>query len=250
MKKFLLFTLSIFILTTAQSQDIEMLDAETEVSGFSGTAAADLIDGKINIRNNTSSALDLLCTREIIVQEAPGADERFCWGGLCYENGTETSFFSQALGAGETITSNGTDGFTGYYEYNGEDGVCQIKYRFYDMNDESISSEIIITYCVSPNGQCDTSINIVESEELGVQLSASPNPASDNFLISYSSAEGGSDNYLVIRDALGKEIYRTLLPLNQGVINFNASDFETGMYFYSILNDNKSEKTKRLIISH
>jgi hypothetical protein len=97
----------------------------------------------------------------------------------------------------------------------------------------------------------------VDMQELGVKdhstncsLSAYPNPAAanSNINVSYTLADKGDNNRLVIRNIVGAEVIS--MPLNpyDNKLAFDASLLKSGVYFYAIENKNHISIAKKLII--
>jgi hypothetical protein len=255
MKKYLLFILIALLGLTSHAQDLETANEDTHVSGFSGTAGANELSAHIDVINATDAELVVECAREILLKEAPNSGERFCWGGLCFEEDTDVSPLSLTMPGGYTALSVGPagivgDGLTGYYNYNGEDGVCQIDYCFREVGNPDNKTCITVNFCVAAAGVCDTFLGTNEIIEKTVLGQASPNPANANFLISYKLGSEAVEAEMIIMNSLGQHVKNVQLASRTAVINFNATDLQTGMYFYTLKNNGKTEGTKKFIVSH
>jgi hypothetical protein len=81
---------------------------------------------------------------------------------------------------------------------------------------------------------------IGEEQRFGFKLY--PNPANDQVQILLDQPENIQS--IVIRDALGREVYRS----NQFESVFSIADFEAGQYFVQITNDSNQMTTKKLMV--
>ena len=132
----------------------------------------ELHSGEISLHwdvvNESNSEMTLMCTRNFIetvdpynypyVQSLPespveGAYEKFCWGPLCYNYGTDASSTNSSLlvnlPAGATDTT-----FIAYYYPNNVLGTTTIEYCFHPVDDVAAGSCHQITYvshCNSSN---------------------------------------------------------------------------------------------------
>ncbi|MFK7755791.1 MAG: T9SS type A sorting domain-containing protein [Flavobacteriales bacterium] len=257
MKNILQLGLFMFLVSGMFAQDLQTSNADTSVSGVSGTAAADELEAHIDVINASNDSVEVECVRQIISQDAPGAEERFCWAGLCFEQGTEVSPLTLDMLPGETAFSVSPDsanpvgtGLTGYYNYNGENGGMEIEYCFREVGNPDNQTCITVKFCVSSLSFCDTYLGTNEIIDETVLGQASPNPASENFLVSYKLGSEAVDAQMIIINAIGEEVRNVQLANRTGVVNFDATDLQTGMYFYTIKNNGKTEGTKKFIVSH
>jgi hypothetical protein len=83
-------------------------------------------------------------------------------------------------------------------------------------------------------------------------LSVYPNPAKGMVTVSLSQRIGlGQDYKLRLSNIIGREVRTTLLrPEDSSSIAVNLSDLPAGMYFYSLLINDKIVSTKRLVLQN
>jgi len=84
-------------------------------------------------------------------------------------------------------------------------------------------------------------------------LSIYPNPARGIVTVSVSQRIGlGQDYKLRLSNIIGREVRTTLLHPEDSVnsIAMNLSDLPAGMYFYSLLINDKIVSTKRLVLQN
>ena len=83
-------------------------------------------------------------TINVVMQEVNvigTASHQYCWGGLCFPPGTDTSALSMTLAPGEM-----TQEFSGHYQANGGVGISFVKYIFYDVHNPDNRSEVVVSY--------------------------------------------------------------------------------------------------------
>jgi hypothetical protein len=80
-------------------------------------------------------------------------------------------------------------------------------------------------------------------------LQNNPNPFSDKTEILFTSNEPGSAAFRIY-DMIGKMVYQSTVNVENGTnkIEVNAKDFESGIYFYTIIYHNNSF-TRKMVIS-
>ena len=86
----------------------------------------------------------------------------------------------------------------------------------------------------------------VRSNTIPVKLSASPNPASSRVTISYAISDS-SDDFLVIKNLLGVELYRIKTD-GSGKYILDVSSFKPGVYFYGLESKGRILTAKKLLV--
>lgn len=145
MKKTLL--LSLFVLLSAGlfSQSIVTMwefgpTAFAPSITFNGDPNSQEIVSHIAVQN--AGATDV--TIKVVMQPinvTPGVIEQFCWAGLCFAPGTDTSATSMTLAPGEVTTE-----FSGHLQPNGIPQLSFIQYTFFDVDNPDNKSVVIVAY--------------------------------------------------------------------------------------------------------
>lgn len=96
----------------------------------------------------------------------------------------------------------------------------------------------------------DATVSISSDNELNANLIAAPNPSNDATIISFT-LNSSSLATITVTNMLGKEIHTVSNNFNAGRnnIELSTSDLQSGIYFYSI-NVNGKSQTKKLVIAH
>ncbi|PCI99877.1 MAG: hypothetical protein COB15_03570 [Flavobacteriales bacterium] len=93
--------------------------------------------------------------------------------------------------------------------------------------------------------------NLTSVDELdanSVQLTAYPNPATDNLTISYVIDGNANNARMDVYDVLGQKVTSHALNSNKGQVNLKVDNLNAGVYFCSIKVDNKAIRTERVIV--
>ncbi|MDP3927736.1 MAG: PKD domain-containing protein [Bacteroidota bacterium] len=81
-----------------------------------------------------------------------------------------------------------------------------------------------------------------------IQLSNAPNPFLGSTQIHYQIRQAYQDAELIVTDVMGKSVYSQKIIKPIDAIQFNATQLPAGIYYYSILLDNNTTKTKMMIV--
>ncbi|MCL2168297.1 MAG: T9SS type A sorting domain-containing protein [Lentimicrobiaceae bacterium] len=138
-----------------------------------------------------------------------------------------------------TIEGGGSETYSLHLQPHGNFGLCRFKIEF-EAEDQQMTLYVDIDM---------THVGVQENNN-AASLSAFPNPAPANSIItiSYSLAHNNDSNRLIIRNILGTVVMN--LPLNpfNSNISIDISSLKSGVYFYSIENNNQISITKKLIV--
>lgn len=161
----------------------------------------------------------------------------FCWH-LCYAPSTSVSPQGIAVSAGDT-----THAFHGYYNAAGTNGEGVITYVFYDQNNTSDSAFVRVHYFSSPTGIQEA---VTGENKL---IPAFPNPAASATNISYTLKSNVQSARISMYNMLGEIVKEITLDEKQGTVKLNTDQMSPGIYFYSLVADNKVITTRKLVIS-
>ena len=81
-------------------------------------------------------------------------------------------------------------------------------------------------------------------------LEIHPNPAKSATALNYSLKHNVNFGELVVRNMLGSAVYRSDLRGTTGQVIIPVEQFNNGMYFCTMIVDNKVYATKRLVVNH
>ncbi|PCJ81761.1 MAG: hypothetical protein COA49_04460 [Bacteroidetes bacterium] len=218
--------------------------------------------GEISIHwdviNESDTDMVLMCTRNFIdtvspfnypyVQSTegnfiPGAYEKFCWGPLCYNFGTDASSSNSSMLV-TILPSEINNTFIAYYYPNDIVGTTTMEYCFHPVGDDTMSSCKQMTYVISATAGLEEDI---ENDVSSAITSVYPNPLDGSGFIEYNLRKG-EVGILIFRDLTGKEIKRVGGLVYSGKVNIEASEFVQGLSFCTLEVDGVAVDTERFIV--
>ena len=123
-------------------------------------------------------------------------------------------------------------------------GVSTIRYVVYDSAIVNDSAWFIINWHV-------TAVGMNEMNSVSGNISACPNPANSNASIKYELSGNVNTGSLKIYNMLGSVIIEIkIVNTSEGTIVFSTADLEQGIYFYSIVANDKIIATRKLFVMH
>lgn len=243
MKKILTIML-IFVVVAGYGQSLRLIvdgvsyNNNDTVSLVIGDVSRDN-DFYIDVANLTDSVVDLM-VRKTELYVVAGTTNVFCFGNQCYSGNQSAS--PVAVQPGDTFShaQYPADAFHIIYSPDNNLGTTIIKYTFFDQNDTTIASNLIMKF-VAQVGTDDYAA--------AYSLSAYPNPASSSVTVKYDiNMPHFSSADLVVKNLMGATLYSTPLTNTSDKVVINLSDFSPGIYFYSIQQGGKTLLTKKLIV--
>ena len=225
------------------SQDLQLIYEDNVLENgaeITLTAHADsgmVSFGGLEVVNTGSIPLIIKCTREVI-SEVPGTENSFCWG-LCYSASTDTSTIALKIDAGVSSSS-----FSGDYLPDGHTGTTAVKYTFYDLANPDNQATFILNYKATTESD-------IEDHNTDIAFSpVYPNPANQQAKIDYTANTAENNVKFVLFDLFGSVVKEIEITEPSGSLNVNTSGLTEGIYFYSLLVNNESYLTQKLIIKH
>ncbi|MBR1769058.1 MAG: T9SS type A sorting domain-containing protein [Bacteroidales bacterium] len=164
---------------------------------------------------------------------------------MCFDNTCLETLISpvKTISAGDVVRN-----FDLNYKYNSLNN-SSLKVKFLKADDNSLLQSFDVTYSESLDALA--SPKVAAEKSIPLSLSASPLPASSYTNISYSIPAQYNKADIVIRNPLGAVTAKYRVQTGKvGKLTLDVSDFNSGIYFYSIIADGKTLSTKKLIIKH
>ncbi len=255
MKKLLLFTLSILILTAGQVQGQLLITHPNETTDLSGTTITvefdtDNIDHEYSVwvKNLSETETYTLACRRIETEVLAGTKNNTCWS-LCpfpaWDAGANedwvvsagANILTETIGPGETATS-----FAFHYEPEELLGISTFEIRF-------VSSDNVDNTVGSFNLKFDhDEVDGVE-DVAGIDLfTMNPNPANESVNLNLKGISGNTQ--VKVYNVLGEVVLDRTDALGGQLFNMETSELQNGIYMVSILQNNEIIKTSRLMIKH
>lgn len=189
------------------------------------------------IKNNSSSDIEVR-VKKIILDTVPGTENYFCW----------TSCYLPFVYVGDTLVvragETNQDKFSGEYDSFGHAGKTRIMYVFYDDTNPSDSVAFVAEYYAG------SGVGFSTVEKMKATATVYPNPARNSMTIDYEVPSSVNSVKFEIRNILGSVVKTIDLQSVAGKQKIDVTNLQDGIYFYSIIADNKSVFTKKLIIKN
>lgn len=243
MKK-ILFTLTSALLINFTALAQFTASGEFLYTGTLSNPDDDELKTHIDIVNSSGTEMVVKAYRQL-VDVIEGSQNRFCWGGVCYDYDDNVSFLSNYMADGEIIAADALIGFTGYYNHLGNTGCSHINYCFYDVDDNTVQTCFEVRYTI--DSECVVSVSDMDSQNI-MQLNGA-NPIVDRFSIQYDLARFEGSNKLVIRTITGALVKEVQLTGKVGFVMLDANEFASGVYIYSLTNDERILASDKLVVS-
>ncbi len=235
MKK--LYTVALFVVystaTFSQNQFFEFSNLQTNVWGDANYQML----GRADIKNITNDTLYVKLKR-YNVDVVQGSQSAFCWD-LCY-----TPFTGESVNALMMEPNVVKNNFYADFFPDGNAGLSKIKYCFFDQSNMADSACIMVYFYASPTGvetMIYTDVNSVSQ--------AFPNPASATAKLNYTLRNNAGKARLEFYNMLGAKVKTLELQEKMASMEIQLSNLESGVYFYSLVVDEKTVDTKKLVVA-
>ncbi len=199
--------------------------------------ATELIKLHLHVKNTSVSTLNVK-VKKIENSLVSGSVNYFCFAGTCYGPTTmESPDFV-------TIATNAIDStFEADYNAQGNAGTTTITYVFFNTANISDSVSVIVNFTTA------VGINDVAKSEVYFS-DVYPNPASNNASFSYALPKQTATAKITICNILGATVTDLQLKNLNGKKTINTSELKDGIYFYSLVVNDKVFYTRKLIVKH
>ncbi|HRZ41576.1 MAG TPA: T9SS type A sorting domain-containing protein [Bacteroidales bacterium] len=203
-----------------------------DVSGKIDTVI--IVDAKVI--NNSSAAVEVKVRKDEIYTVL-NSTNTFCFAGNCYGGSTMVSVGSVNLAAGGGWDTS----FTGDYYPLNNTGTTIIRYTFFNV----ANTNDTISFTVRFTG----TIGVNDFPSVVPEITAAyPNPATDKVTFAYTHQDDKNPLVLTLRDFAGRTVREAPLPPGEGLIDFDLSTVESGIYFYSLIRNQQTILTRKLVV--
>ena len=203
-----------------------------------GSVEENIMQSLGSIENTNGSGPVDVRVQRITVDTVPGSQNYFCWE-QCYEPPTSISPTAMTIPVGQRINQ-----FYADYKPNGNPGVSTLIYCFFNDANEADSVCATVRFTASPVGIQDVFLG----NQSGISESY-PNPAKTFAKINYALAAGWKKAEIVVYSMLGSKVRAVRLTDDQGTYKMNVSSLPSGMYFYTLVVDDKDISTKKMLVT-
>jgi len=194
------------------------------------------IEYHIYVANNHTQNLDVK-VKKYVYELLPGAFNTFCWG-VCFDPTVSESPNTISIPSG---TTNKTD-FYADYSSIGQDGISLVSYTFFNEANINDSSNVFILFHTSP-----LSVDKYYTKNASISLPF-PNPANNFVRFTYDIPIGANDARIVLKDITGNIIKNIILSHEKGQVTIDLQSLASGIYFYSLVVNDRIGITRKLLI--
>ncbi|RLD52913.1 MAG: hypothetical protein DRJ05_16990, partial [Bacteroidetes bacterium] len=206
-----------------------------EVITVSGSVIDESITSNMHVTNISDKDISVK-VRRIETHLPPETSSFFCWVN-CYTPDVDVSLDALLMAPGDF-----SELFHGDFVPNGITGEASISYVFFDEADLSNFSTINVNFV--------STVGVEENNFDNIYLSSAyPNPASTFVSLDYDLKDMNGAK-LVVYNLLGSAVKDIQITEDIGKIKMDVTDLDEGIYFYSLLVDNKTVKTQKLVVRH
>jgi hypothetical protein len=250
MKKIFTTVFALALTSFGFSQSIRIFEGGTDVTG---TTIYDTVDASeatlhdLELHNTTTSAITYQVNRTLLDPLDADAAVYFCTGVQCYSPQTAVTWTPSGppptIAASSTLPSGpGTYGIAADYTAGAMPNTLRVLYRVYNTATAGDTAYVTIAYISVYAG-------IEEKPAGGTIAAAYPNPASSIAFIKYDMNQYASKGRIAFFDMLGNKVKEVELADKQGVAKIDVSEFNSGIYFYSFIVNDKAIATKKMVVS-
>ena len=232
--RFLLVGLVVFSLNLVHAQSIVVNSPNPTI--VVGSADADELATGIEIMNISLEQKEIKVRRTMLIT-IDGTSNYFCWT-ACYVPSVSLSPSGLTLNGDSSINNT----FTSHLKPNGQTGVSEIMYTFFDANNPQDSANVVVRYEIAPVGI--SKISTITS------LKAFPNPADGKVTLSFTRSSLNGKGNIELYNMLGSKVYSQQVEDMDGTITISTENLNAGLYFYSLNEGGKSSRPGRLTIKH
>ena len=164
----------------------------------------------------------------------------FCWGS-CYEDNFEETMVGDPDMA-VSVASNSFCDEVCIFDFTAKSkGTTYVRYTFFNQNNSDDSACIILKYN-------DDHVAVPSVATTGMKMSAYPNPCNDMAQIHWES-KSVEPMHLKVCNILGVCLFEQEVT-GKNSIEIPVSDWNNGLYFYSLSNGSEVYCTQKLIVKH
>jgi hypothetical protein len=169
-----------------------------------------------------------------------------CWKNCDQPVWTSVQLTSGSLTivAGDTASFSGSGyGFHSTYSPCDAAGTRTVRYTVYDINNTADSSSVTFNYHVTAVGMNESTLKLFTISN------AFPNPSATSATIKYDFPVAAKST-IKLYNAVGGLVKEIKISDASGKVTIDTDRLADGVYFYSLIVNDKVTTTKKLIVSH
>jgi hypothetical protein len=231
---FLLFVSLVFLAqSVTEARQVRVLSEKVEFNGKVNTSQR-----KSLILQNDSDETKEYFLRYLRGNIGSSQNMKICLGDVCYDPKKDLSKVRINLNPGEIYTDL-------YIEF--DLGITETRGTFdlHFFNTDNTRDAFVVEgiYDVIPDSNPD------ETHHKDIDIGeAYPNPSSRTAQLNYKIKNPNAHARVVVNSFIGNPIYDFRLDPNQSTLVIPVTDLNPGVYFYTLIIDNKNIVTKKLVV--
>lgn len=207
---------------------------------FTGSSS-NQITHHLDVKNIANKSITVVCQKTYLTSPPTlpnWAGASYCFAGNCYASSSTSPSSTALLNSGQLISyaNSDMDAFSGYYDPAQTPGVTTVEYCFYDEINPSDRTCVVITYDVGSVS------SVGETKKINGYFY--PNPTKEVLYFDYYLNKSAD---LIIMDVLGNKVSSSNLFV-EGTQKIDISEFAKGIYFGSLIVDNKVLMIEKIIV--
>lgn len=215
-------------------QSLKVVDSQLNISSEVGTNSTSSVRIK-----NISDHIITLGVKKIENNIRSSQVSKFCINNDCTEKSIVAGNTFVKLLPGEIF-----DGFSAELESGLVPGNSSVKFLFYNLSNTNENIEVELNYTIKEKLEA----GILYSSDV-VQLSdVFPNPVREQAIFNYKYLNSEKEARLVIHSVLGSVISEFDLSPYESRLTIAVSDYNPGVYFYTLYIDNEGVATKKMVV--
>lgn len=247
MKKLLLIAF-IFSIGFASAQSIKLTNKDNSTAvtntsqNVSGPVTAPEINFNIEIENISSNQIVVKAKRLELVS-VNGTKNGFCFGFTCNEYISGSTPIANMPQDSLILAPGAKDGLTKLQHIpQNIQGSATYRGLFWVSGNPTDTAYVDVTFSTWATG-------IEDNKNVNDYVEAYPNPAKNTINIAYNSANP-QNSAIAIYNVLGEKLDEiATLNSRDGVASINLANYQAGVYFYSLLINNKTTITKKFMVT-
>ena len=245
MRKTLLFILVMTQITFVAAQSL-IITGDTVFVGDPNTQ----IEHHLDVKNVSGNTINVICQKTNITLPLGmpvWAGSSYCFAGTCYPSSSTNPSSSATLASGQafayadndTLCFGASCAHSGYFNTGDStiSGIATVQYCFYDENNPTDETCVVITYNISAPTAID------DYQPLTKLGNFYPNPANEIVYFTFN----GNLATLKLIDILGNNVKEISLS-QDGMKKLDLSDMNKGIYFGNLIVNDEIVSIKKLIV--
>ena len=216
------------------AQGLRVVDTDLNVVSEVGSETSTVI----KIQNTTDHTI-ILGIKKIENNIRSSQSVKFCINNECINK--DIAFENQTV---ELLPGHTFSGFSARLETGLVPGTSSVKYQLYNINNYNESIEVELNYSIkekSKEGILYTS-DVVELSDVF------PNPVKEKAIFKYNYINSEKEARIVIHSVLGSVIGDFTLSPYESQLIVPVSEYNPGVYFYTLYIDNEGVATKKMVV--